>query len=108
MDGLLQCGSAYHHFTSIDDITRILTFFLKPGGSLLVADLLKAETSHNAFPDNVNHIVAHRGGFEEGDIRKAFEGAGLVSFGFEPVTTAKYGSQSVQLFLAKGIKPLVL
>ncbi|RDB19283.1 hypothetical protein Hypma_013693 [Hypsizygus marmoreus] len=38
---VIFCASSYHHFTSIDDVTRVLAYFLKPGGSLFVVDLMK-------------------------------------------------------------------
>lgn len=36
---------AYHHFVSIDDITKTLLFFLKPGGTLLIADLVRSQNT---------------------------------------------------------------
>lgn len=103
-----QCASAYHHFTSIEDVTRILAFFLKPAGALLVVDLAKLEKSdHGIFSDHVHHIVPHKGGFEEADIRTAFEGAGLSSFSFNKAISAKKNGHDVKLFIAKGVKPPV-
>ena len=73
----------------------------------MVADLLKTETSHEVFPEQAEHIVAHRGGLEESDIRKAFEGAGLESFSIEQATEhVEHVGRAVSLFLAKGTKPL--
>ncbi|KAF5386915.1 hypothetical protein D9615_002001 [Tricholomella constricta] len=120
---VIVCAAAYHHFTSIDDVTRILAYFLKPGGALLVVDLKKQDGEHahshghghghghsqdhghqSMFPQQVHHIVPHRGGLGEEDMRKAFEGAGLSSFSFEDGIV---GKNDVKLFLAKGIKPSV-
>ncbi|KAF8061712.1 S-adenosyl-L-methionine-dependent methyltransferase [Lyophyllum atratum] len=118
---VIVCASAYHHFTSIDDVTRILAYFLNPGGALLVVDLAKQEgghtdavhgthehghdhTHHHSIPQEFHHLVPHRGGLDEADMQKAFEGAGFESFSFENGLTAK---NDAKLFLAKGIKPVV-
>ncbi|KAF8162776.1 S-adenosyl-L-methionine-dependent methyltransferase [Crassisporium funariophilum] len=108
---VIICASSYHHFESIADITRTLAFFLKPGGVLLVVDLLKSEDLPDAesiFPEHVHHIVAHKAGFSEEDIRTVFEDAGLSSFFFEPsAISAKKHGNPVKLFIAKGTKPFL-
>ncbi|KAG2354608.1 hypothetical protein BDR07DRAFT_1464959 [Suillus spraguei] len=86
LDGMkfdvVVCASSYHHFLSIEDVTKALALYLKPG--------------HN--------IVAHNGGFEEADIKAAFEGAGLINFSFTTACKAKKHGHPVQLFLASGTK----
>ena len=102
---------AYHHFESIGDVTRALAFFLKPGGVLLVVDILNTtEGCANAgaesiFPDHVHHIIAHKAGFTEEDIRVTFTSAGLVSFYMEAAIPVKKHNKDFRLFLAKGTKP---
>ncbi|KNZ79965.1 hypothetical protein J132_08442 [Termitomyces sp. J132] len=109
---VIICASAYHHFPDIDAVTRILTHFLKYGGVFLVVDLAKrtgehaheqghAHEHHQLIPDHVHHIVPHRGGLGESDMRRAFESAGLNSFSFDDSLVAKHDSR---LFIAKGIK----
>ncbi|KAF7356547.1 Methyltransf-11 domain-containing protein [Mycena venus] len=95
---VIVCSAAYHHFESINDITRTLCFFLKPGGCLLVADFMK---SAEPVPEH----VPNNGGFTEEDIRGAFEGAGLEGVSIDQFTKAKFHGQIVKLFLAKGTKP---
>ncbi|KAG6839979.1 hypothetical protein C0991_009917 [Blastosporella zonata] len=111
---VIVCASAYHHFPDINDVTRILAHFLKPNGVLLVVDLSKRSDSeerahgdghhghahHPLIPEKFHHLVPHRGGLDESDMRKAFESAGL-AFSFEDGLTAK---NDTKLFLAKGIK----
>ena len=110
-----QCNLAYHHFESIGDVTRTLAFFLKPGGVLLVVDILKptegsvdADASLSAeesiFPDHVDHIVAHKAGFTADDIRDTFTSAGLVSFHIEAAIPVRKYDKDFQIFLAKGTK----
>jgi hypothetical protein len=73
----------------------------------LVADLIKpssAESAHALFPTGEHNIVAHNGGFEEADIKAAFEGAGLINFSFTTACKAKKHGHPVQLFLASGTK----
>ncbi|KAI0695119.1 S-adenosyl-L-methionine-dependent methyltransferase [Cerioporus squamosus] len=71
---------------SIDDTTRILASFLKPGGSLLVADIRASEDGRELFPH----------GLSEGAVRAAFEGAGLARM---PPT-----GEEVQWFVVRGVK----
>ncbi|KAG0706468.1 S-adenosyl-L-methionine-dependent methyltransferase [Suillus ampliporus] len=111
LDGMkfdvVVCASSYHHFPSIKEVTKALASYLKPGGSLLVADLRKpssAESAQERFPTEAHNIVAHKGGFEEADIKAAFEGAGLVNFAFVTAGKAKQHGHPVQFFLASGTK----
>lgn len=111
LDGMkfdvVVCASSYHHFPSIEDVTKALASYLKPGGSLLVADLIKpssAESAQALFPARAHNIVAHKGGFEEADIRTVFESAGLINFSFVTACETKKHGHPVQLFLASGTK----
>ena len=108
LNDCLQCASAYHHFESIEAVTRTLTFFLKPGGTLMVSDIMKPSDGE-VFPrDGAHrHIVAHRGGFEEKDLQKAFDAADLRDTSFNKVTSAKTpDGRQVDIFLATGLKSL--
>lgn len=102
--GLAQCAAAYHHFPSIDDVTKTLVAYLNPGGSLLVSDIVHTESTREIFPERVHHIVAHRGGFTEEDIRSTFDRAGLKNTTFEIFAQGKHRGHSVDLFLARGDK----
>ncbi|KAG1725859.1 S-adenosyl-L-methionine-dependent methyltransferase [Suillus lakei] len=111
LDGMkfdvVVCASSYHHFPSIEEVTTALASYLKPGGSLLVADLMKPsspESTKELFPTDAHNIVAHKGGFEEADIKVVFEGAGLINLAFVTACEAKRHGHSVQLFLASGTK----
>ncbi|KAL4075335.1 S-adenosyl-L-methionine-dependent methyltransferase [Scleroderma yunnanense] len=103
---VIVCASAYHHLASIDDVTKILATYLKPGGSLLVTDLIKDHSSQDVFPHNAQHIVPHRDGFTEDEIHNAFSSAGLHNFHFKEIAraTAKHAGQPVTFFLARGDK----
>ena len=46
----LQCCASYHHSPSIPETTRALASFLKPGGSLLVADIKAEEDGRVILP----------------------------------------------------------
>ncbi|KAF7298439.1 Methyltransf-11 domain-containing protein [Mycena kentingensis (nom. inval.)] len=98
---VVVCSAAYHHLDSIENTTRILAFFLKPGGHLLVVDFL---TSTEPIPED----VPHKHGFDEDTIRAAFVGANLADFEMERFATAKFHGQRVELFLAQGTKETVV
>jgi ubiquinone/menaquinone biosynthesis C-methylase UbiE len=105
-----QCASAYHHFTSIDEVTRTLAHFLKPGGALLVVDLLNTDDGHRhvhqMIPGDTNY-VAHKGGLGEVEIRNAFEYAGFSSFEFNSkALRVQHRGRDAHLFTAKGLKRL--
>jgi len=107
---VVLCSAAYHHFTSIDEVTLMLAYFLKPGGVLLVVDISKREDAHghvqHVIPHHAHH-VPHKGGLSESDMHKAFENAGLQSFEFDSdAIRAIHNGHNVRLFIAKGLKPL--
>ncbi|KIK81330.1 hypothetical protein PAXRUDRAFT_125397, partial [Paxillus rubicundulus Ve08.2h10] len=100
---VIVCASSYHHFSSIDEVTKTLVSYLNPGGSLLISDLIKDESSlDGVFPANTHHVVAHKGGFTEQDIRTTFEKAGLKNVTFETVAEPTHAGHLVSLFLARG------
>lgn len=90
-------------------MTQALCSFLRPGGSLLVIDLLKDETIDvdELFPEHGTHnIVAHRGGFTRVQIQESFTMAGLESFEFKVAIKARKKGYPVTLFVAQGAKPI--
>ena len=103
----LQCALAYHHFESIQDVTSTLAYFLKPGGKLLVVDLLKTDEALAAelFPEHESGSVAHRGGFRREVICQAFTAAGLENVSAATGLTVKKKGVDVVLFLAMGERP---
>jgi hypothetical protein len=96
---------SYHHFPSIDETTRILAYFLKPGGVLLVSDMLRPDSTNDGqpslFPKEYHHIVPHTDAFKEADVRKAYDFAGLSQFELVPDVTSTFHTK---IFLAKGTK----
>ncbi|TEB31439.1 hexaprenyldihydroxybenzoate methyltransferase [Coprinellus micaceus] len=102
---VVTCASGYHHFESIEDITKALVSYLKPGGTLIVVDLVQHEDAHDLddlFPDHDGAIVAHRGGFREETVVQAFQRAGLGGIVFCSVMNVKKKGHSLNLFLARG------
>ncbi|KAF9464582.1 S-adenosyl-L-methionine-dependent methyltransferase [Collybia nuda] len=70
---VIVCTSAYHHFESIQNVTNMLAYFLKPGGYLLVVDLLKGY-SHHQHDHHKEHGHGHNHDHGTGHGHK--EGAG--------------------------------
>jgi hypothetical protein len=98
---------AYHHFASIEDVTRELVAYLKPRGTLAVADILRVEEDEGERPimAKYEYMVAHTRGFAEEEMRGVFEGAGLENVTFERFASGKKEGRDVQFFLATGTKP---
>lgn len=118
---LVVCSMAYHHFAAVDDVSRELVKYLKPGGTLAVADIADVDTdtglpscrdrdSDGGAPPlpplmaGYEHIVAHTRGFSEEVIRALFVGTGLEDVSFELFTSAKRQGRDVHFFLATGTR----
>ncbi|PBK90796.1 hypothetical protein ARMGADRAFT_1111483 [Armillaria gallica] len=106
------CTMAYHHLESTVEITRILAYFLKPGGALLVTDRVSSDAVSKIedIREKYEAIVPHKSGFSKEDMRKLFEDAGLESFSLNVIPDATmdgmFGLTDQKLFLAKGVKLL--
>jgi hypothetical protein len=117
---------AYHHFPSVEQVTRDIVEYLKPSGMLAVADIAARVHVHAAdgvgvgvgvgvneseseappiIPAEYEHLVSHTHGFTEEYMRALFEGAGLLNFTFEQFTSAKWHGRDIDFFLATGTKP---
>lgn len=102
----MQCCASYHHFASIEDTTRLLASFLKPGGSLLVADIRAEEDNRELFPESHHGLVPHTHGISETRLRTVFEGAGLQDFEMKDVVreNMRHLEQEMTWFVARGVK----
>ena len=116
---------AYHHFPSVEQVTREIVEYLKPGGMLAVADIAarvhavadgvgvrvgvgvneSESEAPSIIPAEYEHLVSHTHGFTEEYMRVLFEGAGLVNFTFGQFTSAKWHGRDVDFFLATATKP---
>ena len=112
---------AYHHFASVEQVTREIVSYLKPRGTLAVADIARmrmrkpgdteeeegeGEEAPPVIPAQYEHIVAHTRGFAEEEMRALFEGpGGLEDFSFELFSSAKRDGREIHFFLATGTKP---
>ncbi|KAM5542807.1 hypothetical protein V8D89_003768 [Ganoderma adspersum] len=111
LDGLkfdvVMCCASYHHFPSIPETTRVLASFLKPGGSLLVADIKAEEDGRVIFPEVHHHLVPHTRGLSEETMCEAFGRAGLAEFEMRESFRAKMRStgEYVRWFVARGVLP---
>jgi hypothetical protein len=52
-------------------------------------------------------VVANRNGMTEGELHRAFDGAGLTSFVFKLFSTLTLHGAEGMLFVAKGVKPAI-
>lgn len=104
-----QCALSYHHFSDFASITKTLAFFLKPGGALLVADIMKPEDAGDAplFDDKYTHVVPHAHGMSREALQAAVDGAGLADFAFTRISNVNMHGMDAVLFIAKGVKPTV-
>lgn len=124
---------AFHHLLLPGEITALLTRLLKPGGVLLVVDLMAHVNDESGrgereeiFSLAYQDLVPHRYGFSREEIQAMFGEAGLEDFefktafhGFKPIirkleaahASARRGDatemRDVSFFLARGSKPTV-
>lgn len=102
---IIICIAGYHHFASVDETTRILSSFLKPGGSLLIADVFNDGSGKEPMGD-FGHVAPHTAGFTEEEMKKLVEGAGLEDFKFTiAIPDARMLDNKLQIFLAKAVRP---
>jgi len=99
---------SYHHFASesLASVTQILSYFLRDGGHLFVADVQSTEDHADIFGDGLcpSGVVTQKRGFTQQQMSNLFAGAGLRSFKFDRVTRAKKNGRNVDIFLARGLK----
>ncbi|KAI0085964.1 S-adenosyl-L-methionine-dependent methyltransferase [Irpex rosettiformis] len=103
---VVVCTAAYHHFDDVNDITRILASFIKPGGSLVITDTMP-EASIGSAPEmyeRVAHVVPHQHGFTEEQTRAIFEKAGLKDVDYRFGADASYEGRKLTFFIARAIK----
>ena len=93
-------GLGFHHFENLELCLQRLQDRLKPGGTLLIVDLLTHEPE-----ENYKTIVAHAG-FSEGQIKQLFAEASLSDV--EIVVMEKevmmHGTKPRRVFMARGRK----
>jgi hypothetical protein len=77
-----------------------LASLLKPGGALIVTDMLHLG---EWVPSAYEHAVPHKHGLSKNDIQRAFDGAGLTMKSFEILPPADY--KFPDIFLAVSEKP---
>ncbi|KAJ6500706.1 S-adenosyl-L-methionine-dependent methyltransferase [Mycena sanguinolenta] len=99
---VVMCSLAYHHFGDIAAVTRLLTFFLKPRGTLIVVDYPKMNAA--AVPVEALPVIAHAGGITEAALQEVYDGAGLGDFQWVLFDGPKSDMHPEGLFLAKGVK----
>ncbi|KAK1235363.1 hypothetical protein PQX77_001422 [Marasmius sp. AFHP31] len=100
---VVLCSMSYHHFTNPMRMTGILANLLKPGGCLFVADIESTKDREEIIPETANHVVAHKYGFSEAEVKSYIESAGLSFSRFTSVTKARKNGKEVNVFLAQGI-----
>jgi ubiquinone/menaquinone biosynthesis C-methylase UbiE len=107
---LNQCTQGYHHIADVRTVTKTLAFFLKPGGKLVVIDMMPHDGNDFLHTDthymSAAHTVSHKHGFTESEMEGILEEAGLTGITLIPsVAHITYEEKGISLFIAHGIKP---
>ncbi|KZV99126.1 S-adenosyl-L-methionine-dependent methyltransferase, partial [Exidia glandulosa HHB12029] len=110
---VVVCSMAYHHFSSIASSTTQLAAYLKPGGALFVADLLRPAASKGS--SKLLHVggpihlhggkVEHPDGFTTDEMQNVFREAGLEDVQVKVVHVVEGGKGDWEVFLASGWAP---
>ncbi|KAK7053148.1 hypothetical protein VNI00_003767 [Paramarasmius palmivorus] len=82
---IIFCCMTYHYLPDINDTTRALASFLKPGGTLLVIDWVQPAIPLELSEEQRSLIKVP--GISEQEMRAAFDDAGLQFRSYEPVVT---------------------
>ncbi|KAK8216038.1 S-adenosyl-L-methionine-dependent methyltransferase, partial [Phyllosticta capitalensis] len=101
-------GLGFHHFEDVIEATKQLAARLKPGGVFFIVDFVNDR--EREVPHGWQGVITING-FNESGMRKLFEEAGLVDFGFSVFDeqAEMYFNDQKQLrtvFMAKGMRPL--
>ncbi|KAJ7063678.1 S-adenosyl-L-methionine-dependent methyltransferase, partial [Mycena amicta] len=99
---VVMCSLAFHHIADVLGTTRLLSFYLKPGGVLLVVDFPAMDISQ--FPVEAQAMIPHTHGVSETLIRDAYEKAGLGEFEWTLFKRPKGDMHPEDTFIAKGVK----
>lgn len=100
---MVMLGLALHHIDDIDGILTKLVERLRPGGTLVVIDLV-GDALKEMIPEG--HGIAHSG-WTETEMKTIFERVGLENWGWKLFKDPlKMPDRSKYAFLARGVKPL--
>ncbi|KAI0792654.1 S-adenosyl-L-methionine-dependent methyltransferase [Abortiporus biennis] len=103
---VVVCQAAYHHFASPSETTQLLAKFLKPGGSIFVADILNKTDKQLPGIEGYLDVVPHSKGFTEKEIKEILESGGLERFQFvEAASAINHEGHEMQFFVARVFKP---
>ncbi|KAK2464119.1 hypothetical protein APHAL10511_003867 [Amanita phalloides] len=101
---VIFCASSYHHFESIDKVTSILAYFLKPGGTLIVLDFEKTEREF-ATDEVHRKMIPHTKGLDKAEIFRAFAHGNLEAASYQHAFKARVSDIPHSYFVAIGVKP---
>ncbi|KAK7053147.1 hypothetical protein VNI00_003766 [Paramarasmius palmivorus] len=76
---IIYCSMAYHHLPSMEETTKDLAVYLKPGGKLLVVDWIRPETETRMPAETYKNIsqIMKVPGIGEEEMKEVFERGGL-------------------------------
>ncbi|CAE6465986.1 unnamed protein product [Rhizoctonia solani] len=110
LDGIefdvIVCSGAYHHLDDINETTKALASYLKPGtGTLVITDFIASPEAASLLSHH-EHVVVNASGFTEELIRSAFvDAGGLQEFSFKPAFQLSWNEKTADLFVAKAVRP---
>ncbi|KAF4340628.1 hypothetical protein FBEOM_5474 [Fusarium beomiforme] len=111
-DVVVMC-MALHHIEDPDNMIMELSKRLRPGGILLIIDWVVNSAGSSAQAGNrtlgVPNGAISRMGFEESEVKSAYDKAGLVDWSWKWTSTPSQVPREIggeqQLFFARGMKP---
>lgn len=82
---LIYSSMTLHHLADVAATVKLLTAYLKPGGTLVAFDLEQGPESILFHPQPVSPSVHHQGGFAPDELCTVWQGAGLRDVSSEKV-----------------------
>jgi len=101
---VIVCSLSYHHFSNPGEMTRALSNFLNPNGSIIIVDFMVApKVNEESLDPEIRNTIAH-GAFTEDSVGEFFSAGGLALKKYEFAFDMTFRGMESKCFVAVGQK----